>query len=85
MNVMWSPASLRKLTSKQVHLPPMPLYNRVASLMQRQQCFCHLDVMADEVTFYVLQGAIMAVGASRPVVVATADGMFGVKKQMQVS
>lgn len=27
----------------------------------------------------------MAVGASQPTVVATADGMFGVKKQMQVS
>ena len=31
------------------------------------------------------QGAILAIGASRPQVVATADGMFGVKQQMQVN
>jgi len=31
------------------------------------------------------QGAIMAVGASRPQVVATTDGMLGVKQQMQVN
>jgi pyruvate dehydrogenase E2 component (dihydrolipoamide acetyltransferase) len=31
------------------------------------------------------QGAIMAIGASRPQVVATTDGMFGVKRQMQVN
>ncbi|MBD2774177.1 dihydrolipoamide acetyltransferase family protein [Iningainema tapete] len=31
------------------------------------------------------QGGILAVGASRPQVVATADGMFGVKQQMQVN
>lgn len=31
------------------------------------------------------QGAIMAVGASRPQVVATSDGMLGVKQQMQVN
>ncbi|HEY9762596.1 MAG TPA: dihydrolipoamide acetyltransferase family protein [Trichocoleus sp.] len=31
------------------------------------------------------QGAILAVGAARPTVVATADGMMGVKKQMQVN
>ncbi len=31
------------------------------------------------------QGAIMAIGASRPQVVATTDGMFGVKSQMQVN
>jgi pyruvate dehydrogenase E2 component (dihydrolipoamide acetyltransferase) len=31
------------------------------------------------------QGAIMAIGASRPQLVATADGMFGVKRQMQVN
>lgn len=31
------------------------------------------------------QGAILAVGASRPQVVATPDGMFGVKSQMQVN
>jgi pyruvate dehydrogenase E2 component (dihydrolipoamide acetyltransferase) len=31
------------------------------------------------------QGAILAVGASRPQMVATADGMFGVKTQMQVN
>jgi len=31
------------------------------------------------------QGAIMAVGASCPQVVATADGMLGVKQQMQVN
>jgi len=31
------------------------------------------------------QGAIMAIGASRPQVVATAEGMFGVKRQMQVN
>jgi len=31
------------------------------------------------------QGAIMAVGASRPQVVATVDGMLGVKQQMQVN
>ena len=31
------------------------------------------------------QSAILAVGASRPQVVATADGMFGVKNQMQVN
>jgi pyruvate dehydrogenase E2 component (dihydrolipoamide acetyltransferase) len=31
------------------------------------------------------QGAIMAIGASRPQVVATSDGMFGVKSQMQVN
>ncbi len=31
------------------------------------------------------QGAILAVGASRPQVVATTDGMFGVRTQMQVN
>jgi len=31
------------------------------------------------------QGAILAVGASRPQVVANADGMFGVKNQMKVN
>lgn len=31
------------------------------------------------------QGAILAIGASRPQVVATADGMLGVKQQMQVN
>lgn len=31
------------------------------------------------------QGAILAVGASRPQMVATADGLFGVKNQMQVN
>jgi pyruvate dehydrogenase E2 component (dihydrolipoamide acetyltransferase) len=31
------------------------------------------------------QGAILAIGAARPTVVATADGMMGVKKQMQVN
>ncbi|HBB30458.1 MAG TPA: branched-chain alpha-keto acid dehydrogenase subunit E2 [Cyanobacteria bacterium UBA8803] len=31
------------------------------------------------------QGAILAIGASRPQVVATADGMFGVRNQMQVN
>lgn len=31
------------------------------------------------------QGAILAIGAARPQVVATADGMLGVKQQMQVN
>ncbi len=31
------------------------------------------------------QGAILAIGASRPQVVATPDGMLGVKRQMQVN
>lgn len=31
------------------------------------------------------QGAILAVGASRPQMVATADGLFGVRNQMQVN
>lgn len=31
------------------------------------------------------QGSILAIGASRPQVVATSDGMFGVKQQMQVN
>jgi pyruvate dehydrogenase E2 component (dihydrolipoamide acetyltransferase) len=31
------------------------------------------------------QGAILAVGTSRPQMVATSDGMFGVKTQMQVN
>jgi pyruvate dehydrogenase E2 component (dihydrolipoamide acetyltransferase) len=31
------------------------------------------------------QGAILAIGASRPQVVATDDGLFGVKRQMQVN
>jgi len=31
------------------------------------------------------QGAILAVGASRPQMVATSDGLFGVKTQMQVN
>jgi pyruvate dehydrogenase E2 component (dihydrolipoamide acetyltransferase) len=31
------------------------------------------------------QGSILAIGASRPQVVATADGMFGVCRQMQVN
>jgi pyruvate dehydrogenase E2 component (dihydrolipoamide acetyltransferase) len=31
------------------------------------------------------QGGILAIGASRPQVVATDDGMFGVKQQMQVN
>lgn len=30
------------------------------------------------------QGAIMAVGASTPTVVATGNGLFGVKNRMQV-
>lgn len=32
-----------------------------------------------------LQGAIMAVGASEPTVVATKDGRIGMKSQMQVN
>jgi pyruvate dehydrogenase E2 component (dihydrolipoamide acetyltransferase) len=31
------------------------------------------------------QGSILAIGASRPQLVATADGLFGVKQQMQVN
>ena len=31
------------------------------------------------------QGSILAIGAARPTVVATADGLMGVKKQMQVN
>lgn len=31
------------------------------------------------------QGSILAIGASRPQVAATADGLFGVKQQMQVN
>ncbi|MBR8834242.1 MAG: 2-oxo acid dehydrogenase subunit E2 [Stigonema ocellatum SAG 48.90 = DSM 106950] len=31
------------------------------------------------------QGSIIAIGASRPQVVATSDGMFGVRQQMQVN
>lgn len=31
------------------------------------------------------QGSILAIGAARPLVVATADGMLGVKQQMQVN
>jgi pyruvate dehydrogenase E2 component (dihydrolipoamide acetyltransferase) len=31
------------------------------------------------------QGAILGIGASRPTVVATADGMMGVRNQMQVN
>ncbi|BCX10236.1 MAG: dihydrolipoamide acetyltransferase component of pyruvate dehydrogenase complex [Fischerella sp.] len=31
------------------------------------------------------QGSILAIAASRPQVVATADGMFGIKQQMQVN
>jgi pyruvate dehydrogenase E2 component (dihydrolipoamide acetyltransferase) len=31
------------------------------------------------------QGSILAIGASRPQVVATADGLFGVQQQMQVN
>jgi pyruvate dehydrogenase E2 component (dihydrolipoamide acetyltransferase) len=31
------------------------------------------------------QGAILAIGASRPQVVATDDGMMGVRRQMQVN
>ncbi|WP_082127340.1 dihydrolipoamide acetyltransferase family protein [Calothrix sp. 336/3] len=31
------------------------------------------------------QGGILAIGASRPQIVATPDGMFGVKQQMQVN
>jgi len=31
------------------------------------------------------QGSILAIGASRPTVVATADGLIGVKRQMQVN
>ncbi|MBD0336348.1 MAG: 2-oxo acid dehydrogenase subunit E2 [Cyanobacteria bacterium Co-bin13] len=31
------------------------------------------------------QGGILAIGAARPTVVATADGMMGVKRQMQVN
>lgn len=34
--------------------------------------------------FYFMQGAIMAVGASEPTVVATKDGRIGMKNQMQV-
>lgn len=33
----------------------------------------------------LLQGAIMAVGASEPTVVATKDGRIGMKSQMQVN
>lgn len=32
-----------------------------------------------------MQGAIMAVGASEPTVVATKDGRIGMKNQMQVT
>lgn len=31
------------------------------------------------------QGSILAIGASRPQVVATKDGLFGIKQQMQVN
>jgi pyruvate dehydrogenase E2 component (dihydrolipoamide acetyltransferase) len=31
------------------------------------------------------QGGILAIGASRPTVVATADGLLGVRQQMQVN
>jgi pyruvate dehydrogenase E2 component (dihydrolipoamide acetyltransferase) len=31
------------------------------------------------------QGSILAIGASRPQVVATPDGLFGVRQQMQVN
>ena len=31
------------------------------------------------------QGSILAIGASRPQVVATPDGLFGVRQQMQVT
>jgi pyruvate dehydrogenase E2 component (dihydrolipoamide acetyltransferase) len=31
------------------------------------------------------QGAILAIGASRPQVVATPDGLFSVRQQMQVT
>ncbi len=31
------------------------------------------------------QGSILAIGASRPTVVATADGLMGIKRQMQVN
>jgi pyruvate dehydrogenase E2 component (dihydrolipoamide acetyltransferase) len=31
------------------------------------------------------QGSILAIGASRPQMVATDDGLFGVKRQMQVN
>jgi pyruvate dehydrogenase E2 component (dihydrolipoamide acetyltransferase) len=31
------------------------------------------------------QGSILAIGASRPQVVATADGLFGIRQQMQVT
>lgn len=33
----------------------------------------------------LMQGAIMAVGASQPTVVATKDGRIGMKNQMQVT
>lgn len=36
------------------------------------------------ILFYFMQGAIMAVGASEPTVVATKDGQIGMKNQMQV-
>lgn len=35
--------------------------------------------------FDLLQGAIMAVGASKPTAVADKDGYFSVKNQMMVS
>ena len=31
------------------------------------------------------QGSILAIGASRPQVVATADGLMGVRQQMQIN
>ena len=31
------------------------------------------------------QGSILAIGGARPTVVATADGLLGVKRQMQVN
>ena len=35
--------------------------------------------------YFFMQGAIMAVGASRPTVVASKDGRIGMKNQMQVT
>lgn len=42
--------------------------------------FCHFQKMGNDI-----QGAIMAVGASKPTVVADADGFFSVKSKMLVN
>lgn len=54
-------------------------------LHKGQVNFVEIDLHDNVFLNLFMQGAIMAVGASEPTVVATKDGRIGLKNQMQVN